>query len=210
MRNRPFFPAHFAATVFLLSATLLAAKLAAVRKPEPLVHPLSTISQNLAGFTGWDNNALDPHTLDTLRATSYLSRTYSRPDLTADLFIAFYAMQRAGESMHSPKNCLPGAGWEIWNYGRADVPVGNDRVEINQYNISREGERRIVLYWYQSKSRIIASEYLGKVLLARDTLLERGTSAAIARIVLPDRPVAVEQGKAMVAALIPQLRHCFE
>ena len=93
--------------------------------------------------------------------------------------------------MHSPKHCLPGSGWEIWNYASTDIPAGDESFTINKYSISHEGERRLVLYWYQSKNRIICPvEYMGKVLLARDTLLQNSTAASIVPTVVPDQPAA--------------------
>jgi EpsI family protein len=203
------FPPQLAATVLLLTGTLAASKLMAHRKSEMLARPLETISRNMAGFSGADNPALDEGTLRTLNPTSYLSRTYSRDSLKADLFIAFYAQQRAGESMHSPKHCLPGSGWEIWNYDTMEVPAAGQRFTVNKYSISRESERRLVLYWYQSRDRIIASEYLGKLLLARDTLLQNATAASIVRVILPDQPGAPEIARAFASELIPQVQVCF-
>ena len=182
MNRPPLLPVHLGATVLMLAATLTATKLTAERHPEPLTRPLDMISRSLTGFTAVDNPPLDQYTLAALRPTSYLVRTYTKGSLGADLFIAFYAEQRAGESMHSPKHCLPGSGWEIWNYGALDVPVEGRVARINQYSISQAAERREVLYWYQSKTRIIASEYLGKLLLARDTMLSGQTAGSIVRM----------------------------
>jgi len=200
---------HLAATFLLLAGTLAASKMMAHRKSEMLAQPLATIGRNVAGFAGVDNPALDEPTLRALNPTSYLSRTYSKGSLMADLFIAFYAQQRAGESMHSPKHCLPGSGWEIWNYDTMEVPAAGRRFTVNKYSISRESERRLVLYWYQSRNRIIASEYLGKLLLARDTLLQNATAASIVRVILPDQPGAPEIARAFAGELIPQVQLCF-
>ena len=200
---------HLAATFLLLAGTLAASKLMAHRKSEMLALPLATITRNIAGFSGVDNPALDEPTLRALNPTSYLSRTYSNGSLAADLFISFYAQQRAGESMHSPKHCLPGAGWEIWNYDTMEVPAAGQRFTVNKYSISRESDRRLVLYWYQSRDRIIASEYLGKLLLARDTLLQNATAASIVRLILPDQPGAAETARAFAGELIPQVQVCF-
>jgi EpsI family protein len=126
-----------------------------------------------------------------------------------ELLIAYYAQQRAGESMHSPKHCLPGAGWEISDFGSIDIPVNGRKFRVNRDSISREGVRMVVLYWYQSKGRIIASEYLGKILLARDALLQNSTSAAIVRLALPDTPGASEQASAFASILIPEVWRCF-
>lgn len=207
--RRSLLPGHFIATFVLLGATLTAARLSVYRKSDSLVQPLDTISRKIAGLTGTDNPPLDGHTLHALKATTYLGRTYEKPGFSADLFIAFYAQQRAGESMHSPKHCLPGAGWEIWDYDVADVTADHRTFRVNKYAISHEGERRLVLYWYQSKNRIIASEYAGKILLAKDTLLHQSTAASIVRIMVPDQPGAFDQARLFASELIPQVQRCF-
>ena len=206
---RSFFSVPMTATFLLLAATLTASKLASNRVPAALALPLDTIGRQILGYTGTDNPPITDNVLRELKPTSYLVRTYTKGALQADLFIAFYAQQRAGESMHSPKHCLPGAGWEIWNYQSANIPVGANTFKVNEYSISHEGERRLVFYWYQSKSRIIASEYLGKILLARDTLLQDSTAASIVRIIVPDQPGAATEAKALASAIIPQMQRCF-
>jgi EpsI family protein len=200
---------HLAGTVLLLGMTFTASRLMAYRTPGSLAIPLNTINLNLAGFAGKDNPPLMDDVLAQLRPTSYLVRSYAKSGLTADLFIAFYSQQRAGESMHSPKHCLPGSGWEIWDYGTLEIPVRGRTVKINKYSISREGTRMVVLYWYQSKGRIIASEYVGKVLLARDAFLKNSTAAAIVRIVVPDRPGVLDEASSIAEELIPQVERCF-
>lgn len=200
---------HLAGVLFLLCATLVASKVNEPRTPEYLVESLDSIPLQIANFTGSANPPLDQAILDKLLADNYLSRTYRKAGIMADLFIAFYARQRAGESMHSPKHCLPGAGWEIWNYGSTEVPVNGRGVKVNQYSISHEGDRRLVLYWYQSKGRIVASEYMGKLLLARDALLQNSTAGSIVRIIVPDQPAALDDARKFAAALIPYVQYCF-
>jgi EpsI family protein len=206
---RSFFSVPMTATFLLLAATLTASKLASNRVTASLAEPLDTIGRQILGYTGTDNPPITENVLKELKPTSYLVRNYTKGALKADLFIAYYAQQRAGESMHSPKHCLPGAGWEIWNYKTAEIPVGAETVKVNEYSISHEGERRLVLYWYQSRNRIIASEYLGKVLLARDTLLQSSTAASIVRIIVPDQPGASAEARSLAAAIIPQMQRCF-
>jgi len=198
-------PLHLTGTVLLLAATLAASKLAAHRKSEPLVRPLESISWNISHFVGREKPYVD-EVVNDLRTTSYLSRIYQKPGINADLFIGFYDQQRAGESMHSPKNCLPGTGWEIWDYGTAQVPVNGSVFTVNQYSISRDTQRMLVLYWYQSKGRIIAGEYKAKLLLARDALLFNSTAGSIVRIVVPDQPGALDEARSFAAELIPQLQ----
>lgn len=205
MRSRSW---QFAVTVALLGGTLAASRLSDQRKPESLTAPLSSIPRQIDGWVGVDSAPLDARTLEVLRPTSYLERAYRRGDEMASLFISYYAEQRAGESMHSPKNCLPGSGWEIWDYGSSRVPVDGRNVDINRYSIQNNGTRLVVLYWYQSRHRIVASEYLGKVLLVKDALLMGSTAGSIVRITVPDRPESVDTGLRFAAAIIPEVQRC--
>ena len=198
-----------AGTCLMLATTLVAARMTAYRRPDFLARPLETISRQIAGFNAVDNPSLADDVLLQLRPTSYLSRKYVKGDVAADFLIIYYAVQRAGESMHSPKHCLPGAGWEIWDHSTVEIPVEGRRFKVNRDSISREGTRMVVLYWYQSKERIVASEYSGKLLLARDALLQNSTAASIVRIIVPDKPGATEEASALAAGVIPQLWQCF-
>lgn len=200
---------RFGATVLLLGGTAYALHLASSRAPDKLVFPLSSVPRSLDGWVGNDGPPLDQPTLDVLLPTSYLERTYSRGADRLELFISYYAQQRAGEAMHSPKNCLPGTGWEIWNYGSAHIPFEGQELTINRYSIQNSGERRVVLYWYQSKGRIVASEYVGKVLLIRDSVLRGSTAGSIVRVIVPDTPESVQAGIEFSVKMIGELRRCF-
>jgi EpsI family protein len=199
----------FAATIVLLTGTLLISNIVGRRIAEPLVHPLEEISSAIEGWKAVDNKKLDARVLKALVPSNYLSRTYSKGESELDLFIAFYAQQRAGESMHSPKHCLPGSGWEIWRHDSSMVPVNGQSIEVNKYSIQNAGNRMVMFYWYQSTTRIVASEYVGKVLLARDTLLTGRTGGSIVRIIVPDKPDAERQVVAFAAKLIPEVQRCF-
>jgi hypothetical protein len=91
-----------ALTVFMLAGTLTATRLMDRRKPQPLARPLTSIPAQIDGWTGTPGPPLAEHVQGVLNATSFLSRIYQRKDSAVELFIAFYANQRAGESMHSP------------------------------------------------------------------------------------------------------------
>jgi EpsI family protein len=198
-----------AALLFIISATVMASKWIGFRSGQPLEQPLDTIPWHIGKFSGSAGPALDPDVLAQLRADSYLVRNYQNGRLAANLFIAFYESQRAGESMHSPKHCLPGAGWEIWDYGSTGIPWNGRPATINKYSIYRGGDRRLVLYWYQSKTTIIANEYLGKFLLARDALLRNSTAGSIVRIIVPDTAGALDQARQFAIALVPYVERCF-
>jgi EpsI family protein len=122
-----------------------------------------------------------------LAADNYLLREY-RNNLTGErveLFIAYYRSQRSGDALHSPKNCLPAAGWQPLFAGTiriSDPSIPGSSFIANRYVIERDGAEQDVLYWYQAHGRRFASEYLGKLYLAWDGITSGQTDGALIRI----------------------------
>lgn len=199
----------YLATLAVLASTLAASRLSEHRVPEFLETPLSSVSEHLAGWQAAGALPLEGRALALLRPTDVLSRVYEKDGRRLQLFVSYYASQRAGETMHSPKQCLPGSGWQIWKQDTATVDFNGGRVTINKYGVQKAAQRMLVFYWYQSKNRILASEYLGKIFLVRDALLEGRTAGAMVRIALDDDPQASEEGLRFAAALMPQIQRCF-
>jgi EpsI family protein len=195
------------ATASLLALTLFAVYVSGKREPEELSQPLSTLPEEIGGWASVKDGKLDEQTEAVLSASDYLYRVYRKDGKQVDMFMAFYAMQRAGEAMHSPKNCLPGSGWEIWNYDTVELPVEGETVEVNKYWIQRGRDRMLVLYWYQNGERVIASEYSAKAYLVWDALRTGRTSGSIVRVTVADSPDAEEAGRKFAADLIPLVRN---
>ena len=93
--------------------------------------------------------------------------------------------------MHSPLNCLPGAGWEPTNRTRVPVPVpgyganGARSAEINRLVIQKGIEKTLVLYWYQAHGRIVASEYWGKIYTVVDAIRLNRSDGSMVRVTVP-------------------------
>ena len=197
------------ATTVLLGSTVGAVRLTDRRKPQPLAQPLETIAPSIDGWHGVPGPEIPGDVQGVLRATSFLSRIYQRRGNSVELFVAFYAEQRAGESMHSPKVCLPANGWEIGQYGSETVAVGDERFKINRYVVQKGLDRMTVLYWYQSRSGIIANEYVGKALLIRDALLDGTAAGSIVRLTFSDRAGSMPDALSLASHIIPEVRRCF-
>lgn len=197
---------RYLVTVLLLLGTFAAWR-ATAHSPEPLAAPLETIDRQIKGWETVAELPLQKEVLQVLAPTSYLSREYQRNGRKLGLLIVYYDNQHAGDSLHSPRNCLPGSGWDIWSYDTADVPVEGRAVAINKYGVQNGSFRMQVLYWYQSRRHIFASEYLGKVLLMRDSLVDRTTSGSLVRITLSDTPADLQAGLQFASILVPQLQH---
>ena len=195
-------------TAVLLAGTLVLGRLSTRRIPEPLAHPLDQIDSEIVGWKAAGDSKLDSHTLKSLDPTSYLVRSYRRGDSQLELFIAFYALQRAGESMHSPRRCLPGGGWEIIQRAVVPLPGFASPPMVNKFSIENSGRKVLMFYWYQSHDRVVADEYAGKILLARDTILTGHTAGSIVRINLTDGPGAEQDALQFAAKVLPQVQRC--
>jgi EpsI family protein len=133
-------------------------------------------------------------------------RTYRKGAHSLNLFIAYYALTKPGESMHSPKNCLPGGGWEILRSGFTDLQAQGRSYSVNRYVVQKEGARQLVLYWYQSRERVVASEYTGKLLRFWDALTTGDTSGSLVRIVASDDSQGSQDARAFAAAILPDVQ----
>jgi EpsI family protein len=130
---------------------------------------------------------IEPRIIQALGVSDYVNRLYeASPNPPIFLYVGYFKSQRTGQLIHSPKNCLPGAGWEPVSVGSVELigPRGN-RVSVNRYVIQNGLQRQLVLYWYQSHGRIIASEYLGKTYMVLDSIRLNRTDAALVRISTP-------------------------
>jgi EpsI family protein len=134
---------------------------------------------------------IEQDTLDVLKADDTLNRIYLSParDANVYLFIAFFKTQRYGQAPHSPKNCLPGNGFEpiesgpIW----VAVPGRSEPIRINRYLVARGDEKSVTLYWYQSHDRIIAGEFAAKFWLIADSIRYHRSDTALVKVVVPVR-----------------------
>jgi EpsI family protein len=151
-----------------------------------LAKPLSIFPRQLQGWQGIDL-PLEPRIVQVLGVSNYLNRAYQSPgNVPVFLYVGYYKSQRTGVSIHSPKNCLPGAGWEPVTSGQVTLTLRNgERATVNEYIVQNGLRRRFVLYWYQSHGRIIASEYRGKVYMVLDALRLNRTDSALVRISAP-------------------------
>jgi EpsI family protein len=173
----------------ILSLTLVARAWVSRTPPLPQREQLAQFPITVQGWSRMFDDTLTPEVQQVLRADDYLSRRYTDSQgHVVDFFIAYYKTQNAGETMHSPKNCLPGAGWRPILNDTVQVQVGNKgRVDINRYVIEKGTSRALVLYWYQANGRVIANEYWGKVYLVLDALRTGRRDGGIVRVFIPLR-----------------------
>jgi EpsI family protein len=197
-----------AVCAMLLLSTLAASKIIDSRGFRQLVHPLSSIARVDDGWTAVDDPPFPAGVLEKLRPSEYILRTYYRKGDVLGLLTVYYSGQRTGEAMHSPLVCLPGDGWNILERDLATVAVDGRDVEINQIHVQKDASQRVVLYWQQTRRRIIANEYAARFFAIQDVLRDGDTSGVLIRVTVRDTPEAVEAGLRFSARIIPQVQSC--
>jgi EpsI family protein len=150
-----------------------------------LAAPLSSIIPSLDGYT-----VADLHISDNERRVAgmsdYVARAYMRDSVQAfQTLVSYYDRQGQGSTIHSPRNCLPGAGWEILRGGPRTIIVDGAPRDVNYFVLKNGKATDVVYYWYQGRGRVVASEYRVKWNLLRDAALLGHTEEALVRIVIP-------------------------
>ncbi len=154
--------------------------------PMPLVTSLDSLPRVIAGLEGTDV----PISEDEQRLagmSSFVLRSFAPPGgvPTFSVYVGYYEQQRQGKSIHSPRNCLPGAGWEPVGFQPRSLETSLGTVTVNRYHLVKQGDQSIVYYWYQGRGRVAHDEYRVKYELLRDAALLGRTEEALVRIWVP-------------------------
>jgi EpsI family protein len=181
----------------------------------PPHRPLAQFSIANSDWSLVQDVEIDPESLQVLKADDILSRVYQdrKNGAVATLFVAFFNTQRTGKAPHSPKNCLPGAGWTPSQSGMVDISVPGRAtpIHVNRYIVSRGQNQSVVLYWYQARDRVIASEYSAKIYTVTDSIRYNRSDTALVRVVVDvnngDTQQAYQTAESFVQAFFQPLRN---
>src|ERR1700739_2683832 len=164
------------------------ALLHAMSHGEPIIdhQPLRYLPYAVGSWKGQEQ-PLPDEIVQAVGVSDYTNRVYFQPtEPPVQVYVGYYASQRAGDTMHSPKNCLPGAGWEAISTGYTTIPLTTARpIVVNDYIIQKDLDKQMVLYWYQGRGRVVASEYAGKFWMVTDAISRNRTDGALVRLITP-------------------------
>jgi EpsI family protein len=153
----------------------------------PLAQPLSLFPKQIQSWQMLQEGVIEPDVQAVLKADDLLSRWYAGEEGGANLFIAYFQTQRAQQAPHSPKNCLPGSGWQRVSAEVIDVPIADsgETIQVNRYIVAKAENKSVVVYWYQSQSRVVADEFKARFYLVADSIRYHRSDTALIRIVVP-------------------------
>ena len=121
------------------------------------------------------------------------------------LYIGYYGTSRGGRPEHTPRNCYVSADWGIEESAVVDVAPAIG-LRATEYLIERNGERRLVQYWYRSHRR---TGMLGGFDQALDRLLGRlvegRADGALVRVSAPVDDADVAGTRARLLGFAPTL-----
>ncbi|MGH9735272.1 MAG: exosortase C-terminal domain/associated protein EpsI [Candidatus Acidiferrales bacterium] len=199
---------RFATVLLLLSAAALV--LHGHNKPEivPSRRPLALFPMQIAQWRG-TTLPISADDLSVLGPGEFLMRDYeSSAGSPVSLYIAYFPSQRTGDTIHSPKNCLPGSGWSPLESGLLEIKNRDgSTMSVNRYIVAKGLSRALVLYWYQAHGRVTASEYMAKIRLVEGAISLNRTDGALVRVVVPvSGPNDLNQAQQTALAFLAQVQ----
>jgi len=184
--------------VFLLAMTAVFLRSRSRAEVLPPRDELGSFPVRVAAWTGRDI-VISEETRKILGDGEFLHRVYrsSQDEPAVEFFLAFFPSQRTGSSIHSPKNCLPGAGWVPVESSHIPLRDSDGKtISVNRFIIARGPDRQLVLYWYQSHGRVVASEYWAKFYLVADAIHLNRSDGSLVRVITPlTRSESLESGQ---------------
>ncbi len=175
--------------------------------------PFSSFPKKIGEWVGEEEH-FDQKVYDVLGVDdSYLANYYTQDGRYVQLYIGYYESQREGVQIHSPKHCMPGGGWNITESSIEEVAFAGDnphKIKVIKLLLEKDGQKQVVLYWYQSNGRFISSEYTQRIYMVIDSITKHRTDGSFIRIIAPvadnNEEMALKNLKGFAEKLIPILK----
>lgn len=174
----------------IAGSALLFFSLSLATSQDKLIHPERTPFAALPSeFPGWRTQVrpLDPSVAETLNADDSLVVDLQSPKGDyVNLYLAYLYERGDGRAWHSPRQCIPGGGWQITSHTihKMTMPDGKI-VNYNRLIIEHGDQRSLVYYWYDQRGREIANEFMMKIWVIYDSLVKRRGDGALVRLIAP-------------------------
>ncbi len=172
---------------------------------------LSSFPRDFEAWAGSDRQ-FPGRILENLGVDEYIMRRFTNGEDEIWMYMGYYRSQKEGAVPHSPRHCYPGAGFNPTENRVIEIPVdypGKKVISPNLYIFARGLEREVVIYWYQSRGRVIANEYTEKFYLIRDSILRNRSDGALVRFSIRTRAEDVDKAvkdlTSFVAAIYPRI-----
>jgi EpsI family protein len=171
-----------AATAFLVHGRMVAGS-----APAPKV-PLRQAFERVEGWSGGGNQPLSDQIIDWLKLDDYLFRSFEKGPKTVTLYVGYYRTAGKVGAAHDPLLCFQGQGWGIVerSHGRYTLAGAPGlTLSFSSMIAERQGERELIVYWFQANGRTSANTFSQKIDMVRERLFGQGEDNAFVRISSP-------------------------
>jgi EpsI family protein len=183
-------PGRVIMACLLLGGALLVLQLRSTGEAVPMRKTFDIFPTAVGTWQGRQATNLEVEVLNILKVNEYLMRRYVDPKgRSLWLYIGYWATQRKGARVHSPRNCLPGGGWEPVEASFITIPLPPPYapITVNRHLIQKDRDLQVVLYWYQSQGKVVAAELTARIAMVRNAIARNRTDGALVRVSAPSR-----------------------
>ncbi len=130
---------------------------------------------------------MDPTVAEVLGADDTIVANFETPDgKVFNVYMAYLEAQRDGRSWHSPRQCIPGGGWQIASHDIEKTTTSSGAsMTYNRLIIENRDARQLVYYWYDQRGRKVANEFTMKFWLIFDAVTKKRSDGALIRLITP-------------------------
>ena len=173
----------------LLAATafLVHGRMASGSAPLPKV-PLKESFERVDGWNATGNQQLSDQVVNLLNLDDYLFRSFEKGEQAVTLYVGYYRTAKKVGAAHDPLVCFQGQGWGITDRLHARFPLSGApglTLSFSSMIAERQGEKELIVYWFQTNRRTSSNTFSQKVDMVRDKLSGHGEENAFVRITTP-------------------------
>lgn len=155
---------------------------------QPLKKSLSEFPMQISEWQG-TTSRFDDRIYEVLGVDdSIFVNYYNTNRENIQLYIGYYQSQRERNIIHSPKNCMPGSGWNITATSLVTLDLKNqngESIKVIKLLLQNGIQHQVAFYWFHSRGRVITSEYTQKIYLVWDSITKHRTDGSFIRLLSP-------------------------
>jgi exosortase D (VPLPA-CTERM-specific) len=186
--GRFFIKPQFIVAAVILSTALAIYSIVDFSEKKPISQSFNAFPLAIEEWKG-ERQFIDQQFIEELDLSDYVSIDYSKNDsMPINLYVAYYASQQKGKSIHSPETCLPGSGWVFKNAGTVNIPLSDktsSSITVMRALMEKDGNMQLVYFWFNQRGRILTNAYEMKIYNFWDSLVKRRTDGALIRVISP-------------------------
>jgi len=126
------------------------------------------------------------------------------------LYIGYHDGGPQSGPIHSPRQCLPGSGWNRLQDEVRTLELDGRIIPYVSAVYQKDEEKQLFLYWFQVRDEIMTNEYALKFAQIKNSLLANRRESAFIRLALnatDNEAEAVQTGEQFIREFYPAIRH---